>query len=251
MAVLDWKLKRPKMHKPGFRDPIPNTDQFKSDIYCEHEGEYGSSTALSVLQDIFPEFNPPNVETETCSVCEAVARPGRPGPKLKLKGYDRDLPFDYSAHVQQTRLQGIARKDLASLEASELVEGPDYALVPYSFVTQWRTWISKPLAALRPGSVLNEQFICSHNKLTVDPTEPLDANGVICAISVRDWEIIHELYGGGPFIRFTVEEAMSDEKYKLLSDIPLCTDCRTLRLSNLDNVSINVYRLAEGESLPW
>ncbi|KAG8735405.1 Ubiquitin carboxyl-terminal hydrolase 48, partial [Ceratobasidium sp. 428] len=150
-----------------------------------------------------------------------------------------------------TRLQGIARKDLASLEASELVEGPDYALVPYSFVTQWRTWISKPLVALRPGPVLNEQFICSHNKLIVDPTEPPDANGVICAISVRDWEIIHELYGGGPLIRFTVEEAMSDEKYKLLSDIPLCTDCRTLRLSNLDNVSINVYRLAEGESLPW
>ncbi|KAG8728077.1 hypothetical protein FRC12_022035, partial [Ceratobasidium sp. 428] len=79
--LKDWKLKRPKMHKPGFRDPIPNTDQFKSDIYCEHEGlvhsqrsrEKISTTALSVLQDIFPEFNPPNVETETCSVCEAVA----------------------------------------------------------------------------------------------------------------------------------------------------------------------------------
>lgn len=35
----DWKLKRPKMHVPGNRDPLPDAPGFSSDIYCEHGGE--------------------------------------------------------------------------------------------------------------------------------------------------------------------------------------------------------------------
>ncbi|KAG9126666.1 hypothetical protein FRC07_002539 [Ceratobasidium sp. 392] len=249
MAPLDWKLKRPKMHKPGFRDPVPNADQFRPDVYCEHGGlvhsqksrEKISTAALQVLQEIFPEFQPPGTETETCSVCEAVAASDREATKeARVK-----------AETERSRLSVLARSPLSTLEAPRLIEGLDYALVPYSFISQWRTWLVKPLTAPRPGSVSNEQFICNHGNLTVDPTEPLDVDGVVCAISIDEWNTIHELYGGGPFIQCSVEECVSGGKDKLWSNLPLCMDCRTLRLSNLDNVSINVYRLAEGESLPW
>ncbi|KAG9102662.1 hypothetical protein FRC06_001495 [Ceratobasidium sp. 370] len=245
----DWKLKRPKMHRPGFRDPIPNADRFKPDIYCEHGGlvhsqksrEKISTMALDVLQEIFPEFEPPSTETETCSVCEAVAASDREATKeAKVK-----------AEAERSRLYVLARQALSSLEAPRLVEGLEYALVPFSFVTQWRIWLSKPLMAPRPGPVANDQFICDHGNLTVDPTEPLDVDGVVCAISHEEWKTIHELYGGGPFIQCSIEESGTDEKDKLWTNIPLCVNCRTQRLSNLDNVSINVYHLAEGEPLPW
>jgi hypothetical protein len=93
-------------------------------------------------------------------------------------------------------------------------------------------------------------------------------DGVMCAISVEEWNIIHELYGGGPFIECSTEESEDTPgKDKLWSNIPLCADCRKsryvlqsfaictliilFRLSNFNNVDINVYRLAEGERLPW
>lgn len=37
--------------------------------------------ALEVLQEIFPEFQPPSTETETCAVCEALAASGREASK--------------------------------------------------------------------------------------------------------------------------------------------------------------------------
>ncbi|KAG9094631.1 hypothetical protein FS749_012099, partial [Ceratobasidium sp. UAMH 11750] len=247
--LKDWKLKRPKMHRPGFRDPIPNTDQFKPDIFCEHGGlvhsqksrEKISTTALHALQEIFPEFDPPSTETETCPVCEAVAASDREATKeARVK-----------AETERSRLNVLARCSLSVLEILRLIEGIEYALVPFSFLNQWRTWLAKPLTAPRPGPVPNDQFICEHGNLTVDPTEPLDVDGVACAISLQEWKIIHELYGGGPYIQCSMEESETDEKDKLWSNIPLCEDCRRLRLSNLNNVSINVYHLAEGEPLPW
>lgn len=37
--------------------------------------------ALEVLQEIFPEFQPPDTETETCAVCEALAASDREASK--------------------------------------------------------------------------------------------------------------------------------------------------------------------------
>ncbi|QRW14456.1 ubiquitin carboxyl-terminal hydrolase [Ceratobasidium sp. AG-Ba] len=247
--LKDWKLKKPKMHKPGHRDPIPNTQQYEPDVYCEHgeltpflkSRERISTQALCVLQEIFPEFQPPSVEATPCSACEETAATDREASKeARIK-----------SEAERNRLSVLARQPLVNLEICKLVEGLDYCLIPLKFVNQWRAWLAKPSIAPRPGPVPNEEFICTHGKLIIDPTDPLDVDGVVCMIGPQEWVAIHELYGGGPHIQCSVEESVTGGKDKLWSNIPLCEECRTSRLSNLDNVSITVYRLAEQEPLPW
>lgn len=40
----DWRLKKPKMHVLGHRDPLPDCPRFKSDVYCEHGRKLNGAT---------------------------------------------------------------------------------------------------------------------------------------------------------------------------------------------------------------
>ncbi|KAJ1309786.1 hypothetical protein OPQ81_006551 [Rhizoctonia solani] len=247
--LKDWKLKRPKMHVTGCRDPIPDASRFRSDVYCEHDRltpsqrlrEKISTPALEVIKEAFPEFEPPDTETGTCTLCEAIAASDREASREARA----------RAEAERTRLSGLARREpSSSLKVARLVQGT-YALIPLSFVTQWRTWLTKPLIAPRPGPIANDEFICEHDGLIVDLAEDQEMDGVFCAVSADEWRTLSELYGGGPYIECTLAESGdSSRENKFHSDRPLCQECRKSRLSEYDHIQINVYRLADGESLP-
>lgn len=134
-------------------------------------------------------------------------------------------------------------------------------------MTQWRAWLAKPLIAPRPSSIVNDQFICEHDGLIIDPAEDEEMDGAVFTIATSEWKILSQLYGGGPCIECTIESDDCFGDNKTQSNRPLCPDCRksrylpTLhiittfsrriyRLSDYDHSPINVYRLADGESLP-
>ncbi|CAE6483095.1 unnamed protein product [Rhizoctonia solani] len=244
----DWKLKRPKMHVNGCRDPIPDASRFRPDVYCEHDRltpsqkfrEKISTPALEVLKEAFPEFKPPDTETETCTICEAIAANDREASREARA----------KAEAERTRLSGFARREaLGIVKSMRLVQGT-YYIIPMSFVTQWRAWLAKPLIAPRPGPIVNDQFICKHEGLIIDPAEDEEMDGVVFTITTTEWETLSQLYGGGPCIECSLESDDNSGENKFESNRPLCQDCRKSRLSDYDHARINVYRLADGESLP-
>ncbi|CAE6490373.1 unnamed protein product [Rhizoctonia solani] len=241
----DWKLKRPKMHVNGCRDPIPDASRFRSDVYCEHDRltpsqkfrEKINTSALEVLKEAFPEFEPPDTETETCTICEAIATSDREASREARA----------KAEAEKTRLQGLIRREPKTLRLLH----ETYIIIPLSFVTQWRAWLAKPLTAPRPGPIINDEFICEHDGLSIDLAEEQELDGVVYTITATEWGILSQLYGGGPYIECSPEE--SDDysgENKHQANRPLCQDCRKSRLSGYDHAQINVYRLADGESLP-
>ncbi|CAE6449091.1 unnamed protein product [Rhizoctonia solani] len=245
----DWKLKRPKMHVTGCRDPIPDASRFRSDVYCEHDRltpsqrfrDKISTPALDVLKEAFPEFEPPDTETEICTICEAIAASDREATREARA----------RAEAERTRLLSLSRREPSSaLKAMRLAQ-ETYIIIPFSFVAQWRAWLARPLIAPRPGPIVNDEFICEHDGLIIDPAEDQETGGVVCAVNALEWQIISELYGGGPYIECTFADSddYSDES-KLQSNRPLCQDCRKSRLSEYDHTQINVYRLADGELPP-
>jgi hypothetical protein len=36
--LVDWRLRKPKMHQPGVPDPAPDSGPFRSDVLCDHDG---------------------------------------------------------------------------------------------------------------------------------------------------------------------------------------------------------------------
>jgi len=36
--LVDWRLRKPKMHQPGIPDPAPGSGPFRSDVLCGHDG---------------------------------------------------------------------------------------------------------------------------------------------------------------------------------------------------------------------
>ncbi|KAH7340859.1 hypothetical protein B0J17DRAFT_653080 [Rhizoctonia solani] len=243
--LKDWKLKRPKMHVNGCRDPIPDCSRFRSDVYCEHDRltpsqkfrEKISTSALEVLKEAFPEFEPPDTETETCTICEAIATSDREATREARA----------KAEAEKTRLQGLIRREPKTLRLLH----ETYIIIPLSFVTQWRAWLAKPLTAPRPGPIINDEFICEHDGLSIDLTEEQELDGAVYTISATEWGILSQLYGGGPHIECSPDE--SDDycgEIKHQANRPLCQDCRNSRLSEYDHAQINVYRLADGESFP-
>lgn len=98
--LKDWKLMKPKMHEPGKDDPAPDSEEFHSHVFCEHGGLSLNTTnrrkisaavssrltflsyslysilncrqSVELLQTLFPTWNPPSSESETCAVCDAA-----------------------------------------------------------------------------------------------------------------------------------------------------------------------------------
>ncbi|ELU44819.1 Patatin domain-containing protein [Rhizoctonia solani AG-1 IA] len=245
--LKDWRLKRPKMHVTGCRDPMPDVSRFRSDLYCEHDcltptqkfREKISTSALGILKEAFPEFQPPDTETEICTICEAVA------------ANDKEATREARAKAE-TRLMALYRREFfGGFKVTRLVEDWTYVILPLSFVTQWRAWLAKPLVAPRPGPITNDDFICEHGGLVIDLAEEKEVDGMICTASVSDWEVISELYGGGPYIECSLLKPDDHTgELRLQSNPPLCQDCRKTRLSNYDDAKINIYRLVDGEPLP-
>lgn len=66
------------------------------------------------------------------------------------------------------------------------------ALVPFSFIRDWRLWISKPKDTPRPEAIDNSWWICEHGSLTHDPNCPGDLDGMVLILRT-EWNMLEGL----------------------------------------------------------
>ena len=74
-----------------------------------------------------------------------------------------------------------------------LLENVACALVPASFVREWKLWILRPGHHPRPACLDNSPFLCDHGLLALDLNRG-DLDRSVCLVRRSDWEVLKELY---------------------------------------------------------
>jgi hypothetical protein len=74
-----------------------------------------------------------------------------------------------------------------------LLENVACALVPASFVREWKLWILRPGHHPRPAFLDNSQFLCDHGLLALDLNAG-DLDRSVCLVRDPDWTVLEELY---------------------------------------------------------
>lgn len=74
---------------------------------------------------------------------------------------------------------------------SDLPEGVEYAIVPWSFIIKWKKFLRNPTRLPRPLGLGTERFICSHNLLRVDPHDLADLDQ--CFVLRREYNLLADL----------------------------------------------------------
>lgn len=73
-----------------------------------------------------------------------------------------------------------------------LLEDVPCALVPASFVREWKLWILRPGHHPRPVRLDNSAYLCDHGLLALDLNGG-DLDRSVCLIRRLDWNILEEL----------------------------------------------------------
>ena len=90
-----------------------------------------------------------------------------------------------------------------------LLENVACALVPASFVREWKLWILRPGHHPRPACLDNSQFLCDHDLLALDLNAG-DLDRSVCLVRRPDWAVLEELY---------VKICMFQGQYSILAQI--------------------------------
>jgi hypothetical protein len=73
-----------------------------------------------------------------------------------------------------------------------LLENIACALVPASFVREWKLWILRPGHHPRPGRLDNSPFLCDHDLLALDLNRG-DLDRSVCLVRRTDWDVLEDL----------------------------------------------------------
>ncbi|KAI0748066.1 cysteine proteinase [Daedaleopsis nitida] len=238
--LKDWRLAKPKMHVEGAHDPPPDSEEFVRDVVCEHGGLATNVTvrrrisveAFGILQELFPNWKPPSTSAEPCPVCEAL---------LHISKEDK-REYRKQAEEEKARLKHTHENALNGNTA--LLEDTPCAIVPSQFVRSWRQWLMRPGEVARPHSLDNSQFICDHGLLSFDPNIPGDVDASMSIIKRSDWDVLEELYSGGPLI------AVENTGGKFLHELEVCGDCRLKRRTSFDMTEITIRVLGAADPVP-
>ncbi|KAK7054721.1 hypothetical protein VNI00_003184 [Paramarasmius palmivorus] len=238
--LRDWTLQKPKMHQPSMSDPPPDSPDF-DDIHCEHGGlslnqnnrRRISVEACELLTSLFPEWKPVSVDEEPCSICDVLLyerkhsnlerRKRAEDEKAKLKRM-----FEYAC-------------DQGTFFSFESVPN---AIVPSSFIRQWRQWLGKPTEYERPARVDNSVFLCEHELLSLDPNCPSDLDHDVTIIKLSEWDILESLYPAGPLIAL---ERSTDQEQQFICSIPVCQECRQRRKIDWETTDL-IVRIRGGKA---
>jgi hypothetical protein len=74
-----------------------------------------------------------------------------------------------------------------------LLENLACALVPASFVREWKLWILRPGHHPRPACLDNSPFLCGHGLLALDLNGG-DLDRTVCLVRRPDWDALEDLY---------------------------------------------------------
>ncbi|KDQ17979.1 hypothetical protein BOTBODRAFT_104384 [Botryobasidium botryosum FD-172 SS1] len=250
--LMDWKLQKPKMHNSNpliSGDPPPDTPEYRFQVYCEHSGlttntshrKLISADAYNFLRTLYPDWHTFDSKDEPCIICQeniAISKNG-------------SLEARKRAEEEKMRLKSLVNSNPVMI--TRLIDGLMYAIIPGVFYRQWRAWLTKPQTEPRPGDMDTKQFLCKHEQLLLDPNVETDLfkdiNVVI--IKLSEWNVLHELYGGGPLISLKLDPSVQKNGEDVIShDIPVCHDCRRERFDAFDETEITVHLLGPSDPLP-
>ncbi|KAL1710109.1 hypothetical protein EV121DRAFT_252295 [Schizophyllum commune] len=230
--VKDWRLSKPKMHRPDVGDPAPDSDDFKGHVLCEHGRLINnianrrriSLDAGNLLQALFPGLQLLPASEEPCAICAVAIHSSKEGRlEARKKAEDEKARLK---HMLDHALNG----DTALLEDTPL------AIVPSQFVRAWKMWLGRPTEYPRPPGIDNSSFFCEHDRLAFDPNVPADMDSKLAVIKRSDWEVLQTLYPCGPLI--ALEKESKEKRYR--HEIPVCVDCRQRRKSDWESTDITI-----------
>ncbi|KAI4525001.1 hypothetical protein K525DRAFT_261907 [Schizophyllum commune Loenen D] len=230
--VKDWRLSKPKMHRPDLGDPAPDSDDFKGHVLCEHGRLINnianrrriSLEAGNLLQALFPGLQLLPASEEPCPICAVAIHSSKEG-RLEARKKAED---------EKARLKHIL--DHALNGDTALLEDTPLAIVPSQFVRAWKMWLSRPTEYPRPPGIDNSSCFCEHDQLAFDPNVPADMDSKLAVIKRSDWEVLQTLYPCGPLI--ALEKESKEKRYR--HEIPVCVDCRQRRKSDWESTDITI-----------
>ncbi|KAI0044824.1 cysteine proteinase [Auriscalpium vulgare] len=248
--LKDWKQAKPKMHEMGEIDPAPDSDPFRSHVYCEHGGLVNNITsrlrisqkAYALLQSLFPEWQTLSDEYSQCEVCDmAVQLSKNDSREMRKRAEDEKAKLK---HMSENAHNGN----------TALLEDVPCALIPAAFVRAWKLWILRPAGHTRPERLDNSPFICEHGLLVLDPNAG-DLDKAVCnLVRMHDWRLLETLYDAGPLIQ--IENRTSNIDYdwaprlRFVHEPAVCEGCRIKRKSDYDVTEITVRILDREEPDP-
>lgn len=211
------------MHVPSQSDPPPNSEAFQDHVICEHgglapnisartrisqtvrqllcshsKGFAHGSQAFTLLQTLFPSWSTLSGDVDLCPVCNALAENSREDKReLRKKAEEEKVERSSSDRYRcrrlthrQARLKHM--QDHALNRNTELLENVTCALVPASFVREWKLWILRPGHHPRPTSLDNSSYLCDHGLLALDLNGG-DLDRSVCLIRLPDWDALEAL----------------------------------------------------------
>ena len=210
------------MHVPSQSDPAPDSQFFRDDVMCEHGGlalnisartrishkvcqrpfAPGGMTndfqAFTLLKTLFPSWVTLSDAVGQCAVCDTLAETSREDMRelrkrteeekvsgQRLYSHQHHLltsPAGETKHMQENALNGN----------TALLENVACALVPSSFVREWKLWILRPGHHTRPTRLDNSPFLCDHDLLALDLNRG-DLDRSVCLVRRPDWDVLEEL----------------------------------------------------------
>ncbi|CAA7271556.1 unnamed protein product [Cyclocybe aegerita] len=235
----DWRLIKPRMHEPFRNDPAPDSEEFRSHVFCEHGGLSLSTTgrrkisaeAVTLLRKLFPTWTPLSSDTEPCAVCEAeihVSKEDKREVRRRIEDEKARLRFIYEPTLDTWAVDRSTRTQCA--------------IVPSQFIKKWKRWLNSPDNA-RPESIDNSSFLCKHGLLLLDPNCSTDLDSSVIVIQREDWDTLLSIYSGGPLIALTKLPSGDERVYD--HDVPVCAECRLKRRTEWDTADV-VIRLFNG-----
>ncbi|EMD38059.1 hypothetical protein CERSUDRAFT_113204 [Gelatoporia subvermispora B] len=236
----DWRLSKPKMHTVGLPDPPPDSPEYQQHVLCEHGGlstntasrRRVSEEGYLLLRHLFPSWEAVPTSMETCAVCEALVHISKEDKReIRRQAEEEKAKLKY---MHDNALNGTAA----------LLEDVPCAILAAQFVRSWRQWLLRPGEAPRPDGIDNSHFICEHGELCIDPNCANDLDSSVAIIKRSDWDILEDLYPGGPLI------ALENRGGKLEHELPVCEDCRRKRKSSFDITEITIRILGPEDPIP-
>ncbi|KAH9173623.1 cysteine proteinase [Lactarius sanguifluus] len=222
--VKDWRQPRPKMHVPSQSDPAPDSEAFQAPNMSARMRI--SQQAFALLKTLFPSWS---TLSEDVGLCPVELRKKAEEEKARLK------------HMQENALNGN----------TALLENVACALVPASFVREWKLWILRPGHHPRPAGLDNSSYLCDHGLLALDLNAG-DLDRSVCLIRLPDWDALKALYNAAPLI--TVENhPIADGGVlgsKFIHDPPLCEECRIKRKTDYELTEVTVRVLGSEDPDP-
>lgn len=83
--------------------------------------------------------------------------------------------------------------DNALTGSTKLLERVPCALVPAQFIRTWKQWLFRPAELPRPENLDNNQFICQHGLLVLNPNNADDLDSSVAVITRSDWDVLQSM----------------------------------------------------------